>query len=157
MDFVAFGRQQDLAGLDFATGRAVDGPAVDLQRHDVSLGDDLSLGVAGDLRFPSRRGAQAAAGAALTHRDNAGLSVGYRRSVDRWQAERLGLGQEAATSDDRLWVAQGPTFGGWVRIDGWTVGLAASPLFLPRVDGPDRRVVETDRWLWTLGVGRGRW
>jgi hypothetical protein len=133
-------------------------------RHEVALGvgrtialsSNVSLDLASDVRFPSRTGAQFAGGAALALNDDAGVTVGYRRMVERWRADVIDPNDGTTGADERLWIAEGVSYGVWVELGGWTISAAGSPVYLPDVEGLDRRLVDTSRWQWLVGLGRGR-
>jgi hypothetical protein len=110
---------------------------------------------AADVRVPSKRGAQVSGGATLVLADRIGVTVGYERRVERWQS----LAEDAtgtALSDERLWVAEGPTFGASALLGDWHVSGRVKPTYLPRVDGDVRREVVAGRWQWMVALSSER-
>jgi hypothetical protein len=132
--------------------------------HDVAVGtayvvrlsDSVHWDVTGDLRFPSKRGARFALGTGVVFGDRLGVSVGYHRDVAPLRSVRVDLATGVSATDDRLWVSEGGTFGGWTRLGDWRWSLGVSAAPTPRVGAGERSDVVTSRLQWAVGVGR-RW
>ena len=115
---------------------------------------DITLRIGFDAHPPFRDGIQANVGAEVWYRNRIGGRIGYLRHTERRYASVFLLQDAAFETEERLWRAEGISFGFGVRFRSLTLNVGYTPQFKPTVGEAERLHVTQGEAVYTFSIGQ---
>lgn len=115
---------------------------------------DITLRVGLDVHPPFRDGIQANIGAEVWYRNRIGGRIGYLRHTEKRYGSVFILQDAAFEMDERLWKAEGISFGIGFRFGNMILNGAYTPQSKPTVEETDRLHVVQGEAVYTFSIGQ---
>ena len=115
---------------------------------------DLTLRIGLDAHPPFQNGVRANVGAEVWYRNRIGGRIGYLRHTEKRYGSVFVLQDAAFEMDERLWKAEGLSFGLGFRFGSITLNGAYTPQFKPTVEETDRLHVVQGEAIYTFSIGQ---
>ncbi|MDE0015360.1 MAG: hypothetical protein OXU51_04170 [Candidatus Poribacteria bacterium] len=143
-------------GLSFAEPSIPDAMARTIvagiaHQHQVS---DVTLLIGLDVHAPFRDGIQVNIGGEVWYRHRIGARIGYLRHAEKRYTRVFLLEDGAFEAEERLWKAEGFSFGLGVRLRGITLNAAYTPQFRPIATENERIHIVQGEAVYTFSIGR---
>lgn len=120
-------------------------------QRDIS---DITLRIGLDAHPPFRDGIQANVGAEVWYRNRIGGRIGYFRHTEKRYGSVFILQDATFEMDERLWKAEGVSFGFGLRFGNMILNGAYTPQFKPMVEENDRLHVVQGEAIYTFSIGQ---
>ena len=115
---------------------------------------DITLRIGLDAHPPFRDGVRANIGAEVWYRNRIGGRIGYLRHTEKRYGSVFLLQDASVETEERLWKAEGVSFGLGFRFGNMTLNGAYTPQFKPTVAEMDRLHVVQGEAVYTFSIGQ---
>ena len=115
---------------------------------------DITLRIGLDAHPPFGDGIQANVGAEVWYRNRIGGRIGYLRHTEKRYGSVFILQDAAFEMDERLWKAEGISFGIGFRFGNMILNGAYTPQFKPIVEETDRLHIVQGEAIYTFSIGQ---
>ena len=115
---------------------------------------DITLRIGLDAHPPFRDGVRANIGAEVWYRNRIGGRIGYLRHTEKRYGSVFLLQDASVEAEERLWKAEGVSFGLGFRFGNMTLNGAYTPQFKPTVAEMDRLHVVQGEAVYTFSIGQ---
>jgi hypothetical protein len=115
---------------------------------------DITLRIGLDAHPPFRDGIQANVGAEVWYRNRIGGRIGYLRHTKKRYASVFLLQDAAFETQERLWKAEGISYGIGIRFGSLTLNVGYTPQFKPTVGEAERLHVAQGEAVYTFSIGQ---
>ncbi len=137
----------------------------DKLRRDVIIGityqrsdaNDTSVKLGCDINPPFEDGIRANVGGEIWYRQLIGLRLGYVRHTQRQFEPVLRLSADKVIEEERLFLAEGFTFGVGLKHNKLEINFACTPQRKPQAEDGERLHLEEDNSIISFSISQGLW